>query len=222
MADNGVVYTTKLRQVFPKTELIETGDVHNLEMRLRRRRVTRIGGRQESDQLMDELEENVYIHPSIFLCFDDLAKELNTTLCGRLDLNLDGGTINGLAEVVYHNLRGGVCDEVQRTVVVVIVEVEEVEDLPGDDVEDDYEYPEEEYVDTEEEVVEEGMVLLLTDVVSNDLELDDPCAICWDVFAAGTGALKLPCGHLFHDACIRAWLARKWNCPMCRKEIKVD
>uniref|UniRef100_A0A7N0V8U7 RING-type domain-containing protein n=1 Tax=Kalanchoe fedtschenkoi TaxID=63787 RepID=A0A7N0V8U7_KALFE len=237
MADDGVIFTTRLRQVFPKTASIETGNGHNLEIRLKRRRVTRIGGRQE-DETTGESEVNVYIPPSIFLSFDELATELRQTLCGRLAVNLDDGSISGLAQVVYNNLRGGVRDEVQHTVIVVIVEVEEMEDLPGDSVDvydfvDEYEHEvdEDENEDVGEEMVrveidaashdydEEEMVHVEIDAASHDY---DPCAICWNEFAVGTGILKLPCDHLFHEECIRAWLERRWNCPLCRKRIKVD
>ncbi|KAJ2338172.1 hypothetical protein IWW50_007101, partial [Coemansia erecta] len=29
-------------------------------------------------------------------------------------------------------------------------------------------------------------------------------------------AKKLPCEHLFHRSCLRAWLVRHLSCPTCR------
>jgi hypothetical protein len=43
---------------------------------------------------------------------------------------------------------------------------------------------------------------------------DTTCVICFDDFAEGCVVGKLPCGHKFHDACIRAWLGTKDRCPM--------
>ena len=50
----------------------------------------------------------------------------------------------------------------------------------------------------------------------------DGCAICRDrmVGGPGNGAKRLPCSHLFHLACLRAWLqqsgASGFSCPVCR------
>lgn len=30
---------------------------------------------------------------------------------------------------------------------------------------------------------------------------------------------KLPCGHILHFACLRSWLERQQNCPMCRRPV---
>jgi len=51
-------------------------------------------------------------------------------------------------------------------------------------------------------------------------ELDknsDDCAICWDRMEV---ARKLPCGHLFHNACLRSWLEQDTSCPTCRTSLK--
>ncbi|CAL1279395.1 unnamed protein product [Larinioides sclopetarius] len=50
-------------------------------------------------------------------------------------------------------------------------------------------------------------------------ELDknnDDCAICWDHLDF---ARKLPCGHLFHNSCLRSWLEQDTSCPTCRKAL---
>lgn len=51
-------------------------------------------------------------------------------------------------------------------------------------------------------------------------ELDkncDDCAICWDRMEV---ARKLPCGHLFHNSCLRSWLEQDTSCPTCRTSLK--
>ena len=32
---------------------------------------------------------------------------------------------------------------------------------------------------------------------------------------------KLPCGHILHFACLRSWLERQQNCPICRRPVLV-
>lgn len=48
---------------------------------------------------------------------------------------------------------------------------------------------------------------------------NDDCAICWDSMAA---ARKLPCGHLFHNSCLRSWLENDTSCPTCRQSLASD
>ncbi|XP_023695483.1 E3 ubiquitin-protein ligase AMFR-like [Paramormyrops kingsleyae] len=47
---------------------------------------------------------------------------------------------------------------------------------------------------------------------------DDDCAICWDSMQA---ARKLPCGHLFHNSCLRSWLEQDTSCPTCRISLSI-
>ena len=56
--------------------------------------------------------------------------------------------------------------------------------------------------------------------VATQKEIDDfsdECAICWDSMQA---ACKLPCGHLFHNSCLRSWLEQDTSCPTCRTSFK--
>ena len=39
------------------------------------------------------------------------------------------------------------------------------------------------------------------------------CIICFDDMTTQLEAL--PCGHLFHEKCIRAWMKKSYNCPVC-------
>eukprot|EP00197_Chlamydomonas_leiostraca_P007948 CAMPEP_0202862562 /NCGR_PEP_ID=MMETSP1391-20130828/3557_1 /ASSEMBLY_ACC=CAM_ASM_000867 /TAXON_ID=1034604 /ORGANISM="Chlamydomonas leiostraca, Strain SAG 11-49" /LENGTH=736 /DNA_ID=CAMNT_0049542111 /DNA_START=87 /DNA_END=2294 /DNA_ORIENTATION=- len=51
----------------------------------------------------------------------------------------------------------------------------------------------------------------------------EPCSICMDAMAM---AKQLPCGHLFHLSCLRAWMqqggADTFTCPNCRQPLLVD
>jgi hypothetical protein len=46
------------------------------------------------------------------------------------------------------------------------------------------------------------------------------CLICLDDHEIGALAVKLPCGHLFHKACVSAWLVKHCTCPACRYEVE--
>ena len=55
---------------------------------------------------------------------------------------------------------------------------------------------------------------------------DETCVICMDALASGKDAsedeaqqpVALPCGHEFHEDCLRSWLVRQPRCPNCRQE----
>ncbi|ORY92411.1 hypothetical protein BCR35DRAFT_247538, partial [Leucosporidium creatinivorum] len=43
------------------------------------------------------------------------------------------------------------------------------------------------------------------------------CSICLTRFRVDDLAVVLPnCLHAFHERCIRSWLARSRECPLCR------
>jgi len=46
---------------------------------------------------------------------------------------------------------------------------------------------------------------------------DDSCAICWDKMET---ARRLPCGHYFHNSCLRSWLEQDISCPTCRTSLQ--
>ncbi|XP_056134456.1 E3 ubiquitin-protein ligase AMFR-like [Lampris incognitus] len=48
---------------------------------------------------------------------------------------------------------------------------------------------------------------------------NDDCAICWDTMIT---ARKLPCGHLFHNSCLRSWLEQDTSCPTCRMSLNIN
>lgn len=42
------------------------------------------------------------------------------------------------------------------------------------------------------------------------------CGTCLCDFEIGEGLCTLPCGHFFHESCIRPWLEENNTCPTCR------
>lgn len=46
---------------------------------------------------------------------------------------------------------------------------------------------------------------------------NEPCAVCWETLSQGR---LLACGHIFHDACLRSWIAQNANCPACRARVE--
>ncbi|CAI2727153.1 unnamed protein product [Schistosoma spindalis] len=40
------------------------------------------------------------------------------------------------------------------------------------------------------------------------------CPICWEKMRK---SCQLPCGHIFHTACLYLWIEQNNNCPVCRK-----
>ena len=51
-------------------------------------------------------------------------------------------------------------------------------------------------------------------------DLDDKCSVCLEPRLRGQTVLRLGCGHSFHVACARRWLACSACCPMCRKTLR--
>ena len=46
------------------------------------------------------------------------------------------------------------------------------------------------------------------------------CLVCFEKIAPGTAVALDPCGHMFHEKCIGAWLEKQNTCPLCRTRIK--
>ena len=44
------------------------------------------------------------------------------------------------------------------------------------------------------------------------------CIICREEMLAPS-TKKLPCGHIFHKACLRSWFQRQQTCPTCRLDV---
>lgn len=59
---------------------------------------------------------------------------------------------------------------------------------------------------------------LETVTVDREESADTRC-FCLDTPTLGEKALTLPCGHWFHDQCVRFWLKRDKSCPICKRDI---
>jgi len=61
-------------------------------------------------------------------------------------------------------------------------------------------------------------------VTSHDIEANESneCSICLDDLVIGQPALRIPCGHLFHEDCVKDWLRKSNECPVCRYELPTD
>jgi hypothetical protein len=55
-------------------------------------------------------------------------------------------------------------------------------------------------------------------VLEEELKEHDECIICYSNMTCTT-AKKLPCGHIFHIACVKKWMQRTSSCPICRKAM---
>ena len=47
------------------------------------------------------------------------------------------------------------------------------------------------------------------------------CPICMEAIAGAERAVTIACGHLYHHACLRTWVAtsRTDTCPKCRRPV---
>lgn len=61
-------------------------------------------------------------------------------------------------------------------------------------------------------------------VTAHDLAANEgtECTICLEELVEGETALRIPCGHLFHEECVKDWLKKSNECPVCRFEMPSD
>ena len=45
------------------------------------------------------------------------------------------------------------------------------------------------------------------------------CCICMCQCEEHELTKRLPCGHAFHDECVRQWLRVNISCPFCKSEV---
>ncbi|KAL4430055.1 hypothetical protein ABPG77_004425 [Micractinium sp. CCAP 211/92] len=58
------------------------------------------------------------------------------------------------------------------------------------------------------------------DATEDDLQrADHTCIICREEMSSAGRNKKLSCGHVFHLHCLRSWLERQQNCPICRRSV---
>ena len=48
------------------------------------------------------------------------------------------------------------------------------------------------------------------------------CLICLDDYQINENICYLPCFHLFHSDCIKAWVKKSNKCPLCKNIIKIE
>ncbi|KAI6226078.1 hypothetical protein M3Y95_00764100 [Aphelenchoides besseyi] len=53
----------------------------------------------------------------------------------------------------------------------------------------------------------------------DDLKKNDTCTVCWETMRS---ARKLPCGHSFHEVCLRRWLEQDSSCAICRQTLALN
>jgi len=61
-------------------------------------------------------------------------------------------------------------------------------------------------------------------ITADDLieESNKECLVCLQEQVLGGVAVKLPCGHLYHESCLQEWLKIHCTCPVCRYELETD
>ncbi|KAF3646711.1 hypothetical protein FXO37_20321 [Capsicum annuum] len=50
-------------------------------------------------------------------------------------------------------------------------------------------------------------------------ESTDDCVICKESYSPGSEPYNMPCSHSFQYDCIKTWLLKNTNCPMCRYKL---
>ena len=61
-------------------------------------------------------------------------------------------------------------------------------------------------------------------ITADDLveQTNKECVICLMEQQLGHVAVKLPCGHIYHETCLKEWLLTHCTCPVCRYELETD
>lgn len=54
---------------------------------------------------------------------------------------------------------------------------------------------------------------------SNDSDIEE-CLICTELLEQDVQHLD-PCGHVFHEVCIKEWVRKEASCPKCRAEVQL-
>jgi E3 ubiquitin-protein ligase RNF115/126 len=56
-------------------------------------------------------------------------------------------------------------------------------------------------------------------VTATEFAQEVECTVCLNRFRCGENAVKVKCGHLFHEECLGPWIEQHDTCPMCRGDI---
>lgn len=77
---------------------------------------------------------------------------------------------------------------------------------------------------TEEEVLIEGFFMRNASELKNELpevmNEDCDCPICLENFRQKESMVLLSCRHYLHSHCLKDWLRRKMDCPMCKMSVR--
>ena len=52
--------------------------------------------------------------------------------------------------------------------------------------------------------------------------MDSCCAICLESFGNSCEIATIPCGHVFHETCIKKWHSAHKECSQCRTKCKSE
>lgn len=50
-------------------------------------------------------------------------------------------------------------------------------------------------------------------------EEEPTCSICLGEYEKGEKLISLPCGHVFHEDCIKSWTEHNTRCPLCNADL---
>lgn len=54
-------------------------------------------------------------------------------------------------------------------------------------------------------------------------KLEEPgCTVCCDPIPLHTSGMFMPCGHIYHEDCLKPWLSNHNTCPVCRFELPLE
>ena len=60
-------------------------------------------------------------------------------------------------------------------------------------------------------------------ILSNkEIPTNKECYICLKNFKRGGRVIKLPCSHMFCEACLKPWLKQNSTCPTCKFNLKPE
>ena len=62
--------------------------------------------------------------------------------------------------------------------------------------------------------------ILVCKKVKGDQESQN-CSICLETYKRDEFLVELDCHHFFHAWCLTEWLNDEFNCPYCRREIRI-
>ena len=59
-------------------------------------------------------------------------------------------------------------------------------------------------------------------VLGSDEDEGEMCSVCLCVYETDDMLIRLPCDHIFHEACVARWLLQDSSCPQCRYNLSPD